>query len=95
VLGLTLTAITDDVKKKYKLKDTHNGVVVVSVDRNSAAAERGIQVGDVILEIQNVSIAKPEDLQARLDVLKKEGKKSALILVVRGDEQRFIPLAIP
>ncbi len=94
-LGLTLTAITDEVKKKYKLKDTHKGVVVVSVDRNSAAAERGIQVGDVILEIQNVSIAKPEDLQARLDVLKKEGKKSALVLVVRGEEQRFIPLAIP
>jgi serine protease Do len=94
-LGLGLSSITDDLRKKYKLKETTKGVIVVSVDRNSAAAERGIQVGDVILEIQNEAIIKPEDLQIRLDALKKDGKKSALILVMRGDEQRFIPLTIP
>jgi len=95
VLGLGLSSLTDDLRKKYKIKESTKGVIVVSVDRNSAAAERGIQAGDVILEIQNEAIIKPDDLQIRVDALKKDGKKSALILVMRGDEQRFIPLTIP
>jgi len=95
VLGLGLSGITDDLKKRYKIKDSAKGLVVVSVDRNSAAAERGIQAGDVIAEIQNEPLVKPEDLLAKLDALKKSGKKAALLLVTRGDEQRFVPLTIP
>jgi serine protease Do len=95
MLGLGLSGITDDLKKRYKIKDGAKGIVVVSVERNSAAAERGIQAGDVIVEIQNEPVAKPEDLATKLDALKKSGKKAALLLVTRGDEQRFVPLTIP
>jgi serine protease Do len=95
MLGLGLSNITDDLKKRYKIKDGAKGIVVVSVERNSAAAERGIQAGDLIVEVQNEAVTKPEELQTRLDALKKSGKKTALVLITRGEEQRFVPLTIP
>jgi serine protease Do len=94
-LGLGLSAINDDLRKKYKIKAGTKGLVVVTVERDSAAADKGIQPGDVILELQNETLTNPADLQKRLDALKKSGKKSALLLITRNDEQRFVPLTIP
>src|SRR5262249_46251791 len=94
-LGLGLSAMTDDLKKRYKIKDTVKGVMVVSVERDSPAAERGIQPGDVIIDINQELVATPADVQKKLDALKKDGKKSALLLVTRADEQRFVPVTIP
>jgi serine protease Do len=94
-LGLGLSGITDDLKKRYKIKDGAKGVLVVSVERDSPAAERGIQPGDIIVEIGQEAVSNPADVQKRLDALKKDGKKSTLLLVTRADEQRFVPVAIP
>jgi serine protease Do len=94
-LGLGLSAMTDDVRKRYKVKDGVKGVVVVSIDQNSPIADRDIRPGDVIVEFQHQVPSNPADVQKRLDALKKEGKKTALMLVVRGDEQRFVPVPVP
>jgi serine protease Do len=94
-LGLGLSAITDDLKKKYKIKDGAKGLVVTSVDANSPIADRGIQPGDIVLEFQHEVLVNPADMQKRIDALKKDGKKSALLLVGRGDEQRFVPVPVP
>ena len=94
-LGLGLSGITDDLKKRYKIKDGAKGVLVVSVERDSPAAERGIQPGDVIVEVGQEAVSNPADVQKRLETLKKDGKKSTLLLVTRADEQRFVPVTIP
>src|SRR6185312_4317114 len=94
-LGLGLSAITDDLRKKYKIKDGAKGLVVTSVDSNSPIADRGIQPGDIVLEFQHEVLTNPADMQKRIDALKKSGKKSALMLIGRGDEQRFVPVPMP
>jgi serine protease Do len=94
-LGLGLSAITDEVRNRYKVKDGVKGVVVTSIDQNSPIADRGIRPGDVIVELQRHPLMNPADVQKQLDALKKEGKKTALMLVMRGDEQRFVPVTLP
>lgn len=94
-LGLGLAAINDDVRKRYKVKDGVKGVVVTSIDQNSPIADRGIRPGDIIVEFQHQALSNPADIQKRLDALKKEGKKTALMLVMRGEEQRFVPVPVP
>ena len=94
-LGLGLSNITDDLRKRFKIKDGTKGVLVVSVERDSPAADRGIQPGDVIVEIGQEAVSNPADVQKRLEALKKDGKKSTLLLVTRADEQRFVPVTIP
>ncbi|GGF57912.1 serine protease [Azorhizobium oxalatiphilum] len=87
VLGLEVAAITDDLRKKFKLKDTVKGVVITSVDRNSAAADKGLKAGQVIVEVGQEPVSAPADLQKRVDALKKDSKKSALLLISDGEGQ--------
>ena len=46
-LGLELANMSDDLRKKYKIKDAVKGVVITGVDANSAAAEKRLDAGDV------------------------------------------------
>ena len=94
-LGLQLSAITDGLRQRYKIKDQVKGVVITGVDANSPAADKRLNPGDVIVEVAQEAIANPTDLQKKLDQLKKDGRKSALLLVANADgELRFVALAL-
>ncbi|TDT99735.1 MULTISPECIES: DegQ family serine endoprotease [Azorhizobium] len=87
VLGLEVASITDDLRRRFKIKDTVKGVVITSVDRNSAAADKGLKAGQVIVEVGQEPVSAPADLQKRVDALKKDNKKSALLLISDGEGQ--------
>ena len=94
-LGLNLAPITDDAKKRFAIKDNVKGVLVSRVDPNSPAADKRIQAGDIIVEVQQEAVATPDAVMKRVDALKKEGKKSALFLIsnAQGDV-RFVALSL-
>jgi serine protease Do len=94
-LGLQLSAMSDSLRQKYKIKDTVKGVVITGVDNNSVAAEKRLVAGNVIVEVSQEAVATPADLQKKLDQLKKDGRKSALFLVANPEgELRFVALAL-
>jgi serine protease Do len=94
-LGLDLANLTDDLRKEHKIKETVKGVVITKVDPNSAAAEKRLQPGMVIAEVQQEPVATANDLQARLDKLKKDGKKSVVLLVISRDgDPSFVALSL-
>jgi serine protease Do len=94
-LGLQLSSLTDNLRQRYKIKDQIKGVVITSVDQNSAAAEKRLNAGDVIVEVAQEPIASPDDLQKKVDQLKKDGRKSALFLVANAQgELRFVALGL-
>jgi serine protease Do len=94
-LGLSLSGVTDELRQRYSLKDTVKGVVVTRVDPNSPAADKRIQAGDVIVEVGQEPVANPADVTRRVDALKKEGRKSALLLVSNAQgEVRFVAVSI-
>jgi serine protease Do len=94
-LGLELANMSDDLRKRYKIKDTVKGVIITGVDANSAAADKRLAPGDVIVEIAQEAVASADDLQAKIDKLKKDGRKSALLLVAGADgELRFVALSL-
>ncbi len=94
-LGLELANMSDDLRKRYKIKDTIKGVIITGVDANSPAAEKRLAPGDVIVEIAQEAVANADELQAKIDKLKKDGRKSALLLVAGADgELRFVALSL-
>jgi serine protease Do len=95
VLGLELSPITDDLKKRFALKDSVKGVLVTRVDPNSPAADKRIQAGDVIVEVQQEGVNSPDAMTKRIEALKKDGKKSALLLIsnAQGDV-RFVAVSL-
>lgn len=94
-LGLDLTALSKDLRGKYKIKDSVKGVIVTGVDANSDAAEKRLSAGDVIVEVAQEAVTNAADVKKRVDQVKKDGKKSVLLLVSNADgELRFVALSV-
>ena len=95
VLGLDLVTMNDEMRKRFSIKDTVKGVLIAKVDPNSPAAEKRLAPGDVIVEVQQEAVATPDAVSKRIDSLKKDGKKSVLLLVAnpQGDV-RFVALGL-
>jgi serine protease Do len=94
-LGIELANMSDDLRKRYKIKDSVKGVVITGIDANSPAADKRLSAGDVIVEIAQEAVANADDLQSKIDKLKKDGRKSALMLVAGADgELRFVALSL-
>jgi len=54
-----------------------------------------LSAGDVIVEVAQEAVASAADIKKRVDQLKKDGKKSVLLLVSNGDgELRFVALSV-
>ncbi len=69
------------------------GVVVADVDPDGAAAQKGIQTGDVILEVAGKPVSRPSDVTAAIDAAKAGGKKSVLVHLRTQDSSRFVALS--
>jgi serine protease Do len=93
-LGLTLSDITPDLKDKFSLADDAKGVVVVDVEHDSVAAERGFRPGDVIMEAAQTEVKSPAEVVKEVAAAKRSGRKSILLLVDRKGDLRFVALQV-
>ncbi|MFN3657094.1 MAG: DegQ family serine endoprotease [Pseudolabrys sp.] len=94
-LGLDLANLSAELRKKHKIVDKVKGVLITGVDANSPASEKRLAPGMVIAEVQQQAVNNTNELQARLDKLKKEGKKSVVLLVMSpGGDPSFVALSL-
>jgi serine protease Do len=94
-LGLDLAGLSKDLRSRYKIKESVKGVVITGVDNASDAAEKRLSPGDVIVEVAQEAVANAADIKKRVEQLKKDGKKSVLLLVSNADgELRFVALSV-
>jgi serine protease Do len=94
-LGLDLATLSKDLRSRYKIKDSVKGVIITNVDGTSDAAEKRLTAGEVIVEVAQEAVSNAADVKKRVDQLKKDGKKSVLLLVSNAEgELRFVALSV-
>ncbi|MBV8334841.1 MAG: DegQ family serine endoprotease [Alphaproteobacteria bacterium] len=93
-LGLTLAAITPELKEKFSLGEDAKGVIVVDVAKDSPAAAKGVRPGDMIMEAAQEEVKSPGEINSKVDEAKKQGRKSILLLVERQGDLRFVALRL-
>ncbi|MEO3387827.1 Do family serine endopeptidase [Mesorhizobium sp. CAU 1741] len=81
--GLTVTGADDG-----------NGLVVTDVEPGSAAEERGIQAGDVIVAVNSTDVTSAEDVEAAVADAAGAGRNAVLVQINRDDNNRFVALPI-
>ncbi len=94
-LGLDLANLSKDLRNRYKIKDSVKGVVITNVDGTSDAAEKRLAPGEVIVEVAQEAVSNAADVKKRIEQIKKDGKKSVLLLVSTADgELRFVAISV-
>ena len=89
-LGIQVSEITPETARRFNLKDT-SGVIVVGVDPESKAAEAGLEIHDIIREINHKNITSVSDLNKTIDKI-PEGE--TINLFIRRMNRGFLVIKI-
>src|SRR5690606_4786994 len=74
--------------------DGTGGLLIQDVEADSIAAKRGLNVGDVLLEVDNKALSTISDFTDAVAGVQGKGLETALVKVSRGGEARFIGLPL-
>ena len=89
-----LTEGDADATLGLSLEPADNGARIVAVAPDSEAARKRIAAGDVVLAVGADEVASPDQLRERLQAARQAGKETILLLVRRGDSQRYVALPV-
>jgi serine protease Do len=92
-LGIAVSNITPNLIQKYNLPEKMAGVIVTQVDPNGAAAEYGIQEGDVIMRVNRQAIHSVSDFEKQVSETKPG--ENILIYLRRGNGNLFVAFPMP
>jgi serine protease Do len=97
LLGMTVSTMNDELRSKFKTDEKIKGCLVTEVAKEGAAIDKGVEVGDVILEVGGQAIENSADVSAAVDAATKDGKASVLLLISKAGKNgdtRFIALKL-
>lgn len=95
LLGLQLSEIDAKTREEAKISEDLKGLFITDVEGGSAAQDKGIQKGEVIVQIGQEPVETLDDAEKQIASLKEQGRKNALLMVASptGDI-RFVVVVI-
>ena len=74
--------------------DNQPGALVTEIEPDSQAAGKGVQPGDVILEVAGITVKLPGDVQRGVKKARSMGRKAVLFRIKSGERERYIALPL-
>jgi len=93
-LGMTMMALTDDIRTRFNIEDDATGVIIAQVDRTSDAAAKGLRRGDLIVRIGGKPVETVAGIRDGITAGEDDGKPSVLLQINRGGNFRFVPVKL-
>ena len=87
-LGVGIKDLTPELARQFKVPDNAGGALVTQLEDRSAAAEAGVQSGDVIIELNGTPVKDRRNLQLMVGRL-SPGDKVSLKVLRDGKEKTF------
>jgi len=95
ILGMQFEPLDEMTRQLYGIALEIEGVVVTFVEENSVADNKRIEIGNVIIEINQERIASVAKARERLQNLRTSGRKNALLLLAQASgELRLVTLRL-
>ncbi|MEO1037945.1 MAG: Do family serine endopeptidase [Pseudomonadota bacterium] len=91
LFGMMMDSATDEARERLNL-DEGRGVLVTGLRPGGEAAEKGIRVGDVILEAGGEDVVTPDDVRAAAEAARERGRSALLVLVATQGGARYLAL---
>lgn len=90
-LGLTLQALTPELRQRLRIPDSVRGVIIARVNPASDAAQQGIRQGDIIVSINQQPISTPQQAADAVAAARRAGRDTVLLFVQTGNNPgRFV-----
>ena len=93
-LGAALAAITPDVQRALGIPEGVDGVIIIGVSGDGAAADEGLQPGDVIEQVNQKSVHTPEEVNALITAAVEAKQEAVLLLVNHDGQERFVAVKV-
>jgi len=93
-LGVSVTAITDEMRQQFNVPEDVRGVLVTGVTAGSGAAEKGLRPGDVIVEVNQEEVSSPGQIASKVNDAVENDRRSVLLLVNRNGDLRFVAVRV-
>ena len=92
-LGVALARLTPEARQSLDLPADVQGVIVADVQEGSPAAMKGLQSGDVIVEVDHQQVTEPKAVADAVHDAAQRGDETILLLVKHEGQDRFV--AVP
>ena len=86
-MGVVVVDLRAEQRSELRVK---GGVIIEAVEESGAAAQAGLRVGDVLLQVNNQDIQSTEQFNAVVGRLDR--RKALVVLVRRGEAAQYIPI---
>ena len=83
-MGISVEALTDEARKKYRVKSEVEGVRVVKVDKKSGARGK-ILSGDIIEEVGFEAVTSPQEFEEAMKAAKEPDRPVTILINRRGN----------
>ncbi|MEZ5844900.1 MAG: Do family serine endopeptidase [Hyphomicrobiaceae bacterium] len=93
-IGLTVAPISEALRSTHGIGARINGLVVTAVEAGSGGAQRGIKVGEVVVEAGQTKVKTVAELEAEIAKAQKAGRRAVRLIVSDGKGNIRI-LAVP
>jgi hypothetical protein len=94
-LGLKLAPFSKALAKWFRLDAASEGAMIVDVERESNAREKGHRPGTLVVEINQEKVASPAVFAAEVEEAREFGRRSVLLLVNQGGDFCFVAVIVP
>ena len=93
-IGIRVLLLDDKIRSQYAINSNTKGLFVTFVDPESDAAKKGLDVGTIIIQINQIKIHLIEDLILEIAYAQDIGRNTILMLVEKDFSKTFIPIKI-
>jgi serine protease Do len=93
-LGMTLASVDRDLRTRFRLPKEAAGVLIVDVDPDGVAAEKGLRPGDLIRRVSGQEAKQPADIAKAVEKAVSGNRKAVLILVSRSGNDLYVALPV-
>lgn len=92
--GLALADLTPEIREQFAMEEELAGVIIVDVAPGSRAEAEGLRPGDVIESVALETVDSAEQALAKVEALREEGERIAMLRVSRQGSASFFALQI-
>src|SRR3546814_474231 len=92
-LDAELAALTPELRARYGIPESAEGVLVLDVEEDSVF-EQSLRSGDIVREVEGAAVSSPQELERIVQEAKSSDKKAVLMLVSRNGQDLFLGLKL-